>query len=53
MENLGKLVQDVEGMDWGFTTNFQSVLYLLFDSAQSYSAKPEEMIKLLFCFSDI
>lgn len=53
MNNLGKRVQDVLGMDWGYNTNFQAVFDLLLDSAQLYNVKPVDMPQVLFCFSDM
>ncbi|RKP26082.1 hypothetical protein SYNPS1DRAFT_14704 [Syncephalis pseudoplumigaleata] len=46
-------VQNVSGMHFGYSTNFQAVFDLILQQAKANSLAPEHMVKRLFVFSDM
>ncbi|ORX39309.1 hypothetical protein BD324DRAFT_619219 [Kockovaella imperatae] len=50
---LSKRVETLHQADWGGATNFYKVFELILDVAQTHQLTKDQMIKKLFCFSDM
>ena len=53
LNNLASRALQIQDMDWGFNTDFQSVFNLILETAQFWKVPKEEMPTTLFCFSDM
>ncbi|KAL7581802.1 hypothetical protein ACA910_022328 [Epithemia clementina (nom. ined.)] len=53
IDNLGERARLVQGMDWGYNTDFQAVFDLLLETAKFWNIPNSGMPATLFCFSDM